>query len=214
MSSNPIILPPYINVTRKKAEIITLDVTELAGRISKKNLNAFKPGKSDLRAKQLAASDWIVKNRINNTSYIERDAQGKPYLSSADHHISISHTQNILSLIHHNQVEVSIDIEFYDRNVLKIMNRFTDNEELSVLEIANLSNPLIVIWSIKECLFKILGRQGVHFLTDLRILSCTISDLTIKTICTVKHHDIELRYMVNSMIFDPILVSYIDESPF
>lgn len=214
MSSNPIILPPYINVTRNKAEIITVDINELASRISKKNINAFKKGKSETRSMQLAASDWIVKNRINSNSHIDRDQQGKPYLNSADHHISISHTQNVLSLIHHSQVEVSIDIEFYNRDVSHIMQRFTDEEELDILSFANLSNPLILIWSIKECLFKILGKQGVHFSTDLRLKSCTIQDLTIKTTCTVKHHDLELNYIVNSMIFDPILVSYIDESPF
>jgi phosphopantetheinyl transferase (holo-ACP synthase) len=214
MSSNPIILPPYINVTRNKAEIITVDINELTKRIPKKDINAFKKGKSETRSLQLAASDWIVKNRINSNSYIDRDPQGKPYLNSADHHISISHTQNVLSLIHHNQVEVSIDIEFYNRDVSSIIRRFTDDKELSILGFANLSNPHILIWSIKECLFKILGKQGVHFLTDLRLISSTISDLTIKTTCAVKHHDLELNYLVNSMIFDPILVSYIDESPF
>lgn len=214
MSSKSIILPPYISVTKNKAEIITTNVDELATRIGREKVKSFHHGKSELRAKQLASSDWIVKNRINSNAFVERDAQGKPYLNTSDHHISISHTSNILSLIHHPENEVSIDIEFYDRDLTKIQPRFTDRSELEVFEGLGLSNPLIIIWGIKECLFKIIGRQGVQFLTDLRTVTTTYSDFALETVCEVKHRGLEHRYLVKSMIFDPILVTYIDEPHF
>lgn len=214
MSSNPIVLPPYIKVTKNKAEIVTVDLDKVCEQFTESHLANFKSGKSDLRAKQLAASDWIVKGRIDPDAFIKRDAEGKPYLNTASNHISISHTKNILSLIHHPEIEVSVDIEFYDRELVSISPRFTDDEEVGIVSKCGISNPHIVIWSIKECLFKILGRKGVHFLTDLRIVDSTCNDLTIKTECLVKHHDLELRYLVNSFIFEPILLSYIDESPF
>lgn len=208
------ILPPYIKVTKNKAEIVTVDVEKVSEQFSDNHLESFKSGKSDLRAKQLAVSDWIVKGRIDADAFIKRDTQGKPYLNTASNHISISHTQNILSLIHHPEIEVSVDIELYDRELTSISTRFTDTEETDIMGRCDISNPLIVIWSIKECLFKILGRKGVHFLTDLRIVGCERSDLTLKTMCLVKHHDLELKYQVNSFIFEPVLLSYIDESPF
>lgn len=214
MSSKPIVLPPYINVTKNKAEIVTVDVDKVCEQFSEKQLENFKSGKSDLRAKQLAVSDWIVKGRIDADAFIKRDTQGKPYLNTASNHISISHTQNILSFIHHPEIEVSVDIEFYNREVATISNRFTDDEEVKIISECGISNAHIVIWSIKECLFKILGRRGVHFLSDLRIVGSSCTDLTIKTECEVKHRDLKLRYLVNSFIFEPILLSYIDEPPF
>lgn len=213
MSTAPSILPPYLYITPNKAEIVTVDV-HLHSEQNPLDYQRFEQiGKSNLRAKQLACSESIVHKRINTDCSISRDSFGKPFLTSAESHISISHTENVLCLIHHPQTEVSLDIERYDRNIERVIPRFTNEKELTIFKNLGLVNPGIIVWSIKEALFKILGKQAVHFKTDLKILSAEKTDQNLKSFTLIRHQDLELQYEVNSLIFEPIILTYIDKEP-
>lgn len=214
MSSNSTFLKPYILETSSNAEIIITDVDAISQEINGVSMSSFKIGKSEIRAKQLATSDWIVKERIDANAFIERDTRGKPFLNSMNRHISISHTGNILGLIHHSTNEVSIDLEYYQRDLTKIQSRFTDDREISIMEAHDFTNPQILIWSIKECLFKILGKQGIKFSSELKIDASFYDDPLLRTECRVIHRGLIHHYIAKSMIFEDLLVSYIDEPHF
>jgi len=100
---------------------------------------------------------------------IEYDAEGKPHLADKSYHISVSHSNKWIAVMTHPTTRVGIDIECPTDKIQKIYQRF-----LSVVEQQELSDgkdirQLLLAWSAKEALYKIIGKEAIDFATQLRI---------------------------------------------
>jgi len=94
---------------------------------------------------------------------------GKPYLSDNSFHISISHTKGYAALIINNENETAIDIEKISSRVENIRSRFVNEEEEKALSTADRITRLLLYWSAKESLFKLLSVENVDFKRHLHI---------------------------------------------
>ena len=119
-----------------------------------------------------------------------------------------------MSVILNDVNPVAIDIELVDRKVGKVIKKFTTGAELNQVQALFNSNPEIFIWCCKECLFKILPFEGIHFREQLlfeKSIESKPSD-PIKTLWRVDHEQFKGHYIINSFIFESLLISYIDEN--
>lgn len=71
-------------------------------------------------------------------------------------------------------------------------------------------NPSLFVWSIKECLFKAVPVQGVLIKEHFKVISVEGKD-TLYTHCSVEHPELSAHLTVVSRIFEPLIVSYIDQ---
>lgn len=94
---------------------------------------------------------------------------GKPYLYDHSWQISISHTKGYVAVIVDKKRNVAIDIEQIANRVEKVEDRFLSAEEKSHLSTTDRLIHLLLHWSAKESLFKILGEENVDFRTQLHI---------------------------------------------
>ena len=97
---------------------------------------------------------------------------GKPYLSDGSWHISISHTKGYVAVALHPTAEVGIDIEQVSERVRGVAGRFVRPDELPGFSSLSLSDQLyglLLHWSAKETMFKVLGCSRVDFREHLRI---------------------------------------------
>ena len=97
---------------------------------------------------------------------------GKPYLVNTSAFLSVSHTKGYVAVGLHPQREIGIDIEQVADRVKKVRARFVRPDELPGLE--NLSEEdqryeLLLVWSGKESLFKVMNTSEVDFLEHLQI---------------------------------------------
>ena len=94
---------------------------------------------------------------------------GKPFLSDRSFYISISHTRGFVAVILHPDVEVGIDIEQQSDRVLKVCSKFVNEDEFAAIIPEKEVQHLLLHWSAKETLFKLMNEQGVDFKAHLHI---------------------------------------------
>ncbi|MEG1546114.1 MAG: 4'-phosphopantetheinyl transferase superfamily protein [Bacteroides sp.] len=94
---------------------------------------------------------------------------GKPYLVDDSYHISISHTRGYVAVILHPTEEVGIDIEQHSNRVGKVRSKFMQPSEENQLVKANEICHLLLHWSAKETIYKLLGNEEVELLRDIHI---------------------------------------------
>ncbi|MDR0680787.1 MAG: 4'-phosphopantetheinyl transferase superfamily protein [Dysgonamonadaceae bacterium] len=125
---------------------------------------------SEHRKREWLFARVLLKRSLGEEKEIGYTGFGKPYLTDKSYHISISHTKNFVAVAWNKKKEVAIDIERISSRVKNIRTRF-----MSELEENNLSkeNPVIHLllhWSAKETLFKLLRENDIEFKTQLHIL--------------------------------------------
>ena len=111
----------------------------------------------------------LLKELLGEEKEILYNSLGKPYLSDNSFYLSISHTKGYAAIIINKENEVAIDIEKISTRVQNISQKFVNDEEESALSTSNEVIHLLLYWSAKESLFKILGVENVDFKQHLHI---------------------------------------------
>jgi phosphopantetheinyl transferase len=95
---------------------------------------------------------------------------GKPYLEDGSMHVSFSHTHGYVAVALHPFAEVGIDIEQYGTRVRRVASRFVREDERVSIEAGDEVYALLLHWSAKETMFKLMEDEAVDFIKHLRIL--------------------------------------------
>jgi len=122
----------------------------------------------------------LLKTLSGEEKEIAYQPSGKPYLPDHSYHISISHTNykgianndkllGYVAMILNAEKEVAIDIEMISPRVLKIKNRFLSEKEIESISADNEIVHLLLHWSAKESVFKILDAENVDYQTQIHI---------------------------------------------
>lgn len=128
---------------------------------------------SEKRKQEWLAVRALLKELCGEEKEIAYYPSGKPYLVDGSAYISFSHTSGYVAVAVSRLSEVAVDIEQYGTRVHRVASKFIrSDEELSIKAAANETYALLIHWSAKETLFKLLGEEGVDFINHLHILPC------------------------------------------
>lgn len=127
---------------------------------------------------------------------LRKDDFGKPFLKNLSHQISLSHSYPYVAAQLSASLSVGIDVEQPKEKLLKIAPRV-----LSLIEQKDAGTNLAkhcVYWCAKEAMYKIHGKRGLHFNSQLNIEPFTLGDQGILqgTISTDTLVHVELGYQV------------------
>jgi 4'-phosphopantetheinyl transferase EntD len=129
----------------------------------------------------------LLKTLSGEEKEIAYQPTGKPYLSDRSYHVSISHTNyrgmfqlhpattgdgmllGYVAMVLNEEKEVAIDIEMISPRVLKIKDRFLTEEEAKSISPDNEIVHLLLHWSAKESVFKILDTENVNYQSQIHI---------------------------------------------
>lgn len=95
---------------------------------------------------------------------------GKPRLEDGSMHVSFSHTVGYVAVALHPSEEVGVDIEQYGTRVKRVSSRFIREDEKISIVSGDEIYGLLLHWSAKETMFKLLDDQAVDFIDHLHIL--------------------------------------------
>ena len=124
---------------------------------------------TEKRKREWLAIRVLLKELLGEEKEILYNSVGKPYLSDNSFHISISHTKGYAALIINKEKEVAIDIEKISSKVENIRKKFMNNEEEKAISQSNEVIHLLLHWSAKESIYKLLGINNLDFKTDIHI---------------------------------------------
>ncbi|MDR2621324.1 MAG: 4'-phosphopantetheinyl transferase superfamily protein [Dysgonamonadaceae bacterium] len=121
----------------------------------------------------------LLKTLSGEEKEIAYQPNGKPYLTDRSYHISLSHTNykgvrddnlsGYVAMILNEEKEVAIDIEMISPRVLKIKDRFLSREEAKAISSGKEIVHLLLHWSAKESVFKILNSENVDYQSQIHI---------------------------------------------
>lgn len=92
---------------------------------------------------------------------------GKPFLLSNSHFISISHNAEWIGLAWSSTKNIGLDIEHCQPKIERISSRFLHVDETAF---AVTIEDKTTIWCIKECLVKLLDNKKIDFKNELRTI--------------------------------------------
>ena len=101
---------------------------------------------------------------------------GKPYLKDGSACVSFSHTHGYVAVAIHPSMNVGIDIEQYGTRVRRVASRFIREDEKVSVEAGDEVYALLLHWSAKETMFKLMEDEAVDFLEHLRIFPFTLQE--------------------------------------
>ncbi|TAF45254.1 MAG: 4'-phosphopantetheinyl transferase superfamily protein [Sphingobacteriales bacterium] len=128
-------------------------------------LNFLRSLVGEKRNLQWLATRVLLRKMLNTDNYIDvrSDENGKPYLKSKSHHISLSHSYNYAAVIISKSKKVGIDIEIIKPKIEKIAFKFLSDTEYKNIDTQNTIAYLYVCWCAKEALYKLNGLRETSF---------------------------------------------------
>lgn len=126
--------------------------------------------KSEKRQLEWLAVRVLLKELLGEEKPIAYLSSGKPYLKDGSACISFSHTCGYVAVAVHPTKEVGIDIEQYGDRVCRLASRFVREDEMESVRAGNEIYALLLHWSAKETMFKLMNQSDVDFLDHLHIL--------------------------------------------
>ena len=155
------------------AQLLIFELTESIDELYKQldfvNIEEFSRIVSEKRKSEYLAVRVTMKKMLGSEKTIIYDTDGKPALSDGGFQISISHSANWIAVIAHPTRSVGIDIEVPTEKMKKLYKRFLSETEQKELSNGEHLNLLMLAWSAKEALYKIIGMEAVDFAKQLRI---------------------------------------------
>lgn len=152
------------NITETAGEL--LDIVHLS---ASENL-LYGTFSHDLRKRQWLAYRALLKQMLDpGSADLGYDLNGKPFLRSGTHHISVSHAGDFAAAAISEDTNVGVDIEKLKVRVERVKDRFMLPGELDSLDPADRLEQLYVYWCGKEALYKLHGNPGLDFQNDIYI---------------------------------------------
>lgn len=134
--------------------------------------------RSPKRRMEILGVRVLLKTLSGKECRVVHAPSGKPCLEGEERQVTISHTGGYVAVGLHDRLVPGIDIEQVGDRVKKVASRFVRADELPGAE--NMTDreyllQLLLHWSAKETLYKVLDQEGVDFLGHLRIRPFTLS---------------------------------------
>lgn len=121
------------------------------------------------RRLEFLTSRCALKAITGSENTICYNKNGRPSLVDNLLKISISHTNGYLALLAHPQRVVGIDIELKKEKIFKVKHKYLSPSELENENEGKEMEHLLLQWSAKEAMFKMMDCRDVDFIEHLHI---------------------------------------------
>lgn len=163
----------HVILSLDDARLLVLELTgsidELQQQLSKLDPSELEKIVSQKRKMEFLGVRVALKILLGDEKIIIYDADGKPSLLDKSYQISISHSGKWIAVMAHPASRVGIDIEVPTDKIRRLYKRFLSETEQIELSNGKNINQLVLAWSAKEAVYKIVGKEAVDFFNHLRI---------------------------------------------
>jgi len=124
---------------------------------------------SESLRKQRLAVRALLNELFDEKVYLSHHDNGKPYLENLATNISITHTNEYVAVILHEEEEVGIDIECQDRDFSAVEKKALSEDEIDDLDDDRKNEQLAIYWCAKEAIFKRVSAYNVNFSEQIEV---------------------------------------------
>lgn len=155
--------------------------------------------KSDQRCREILAVRLLIREIIDDNVLLFHKENSCPFLSNGMN-IGISHTRGYAVVIVSSIKKVSVDIEYINKRVLRIKDKFMRDDEH-----ADSLFEYMIHWCTKETIYKLFSEDKLSY-NEMQLLSISHNgnDGIIAAKNVVRNKDVEVYYHT----FDDILFTF------
>ncbi|MDA3865748.1 MAG: 4'-phosphopantetheinyl transferase superfamily protein [Salinivirgaceae bacterium] len=158
------------------------------------------------RKSEFLASRILQRKVIPNKHILYLDT-GAPILNESGCYISIAHSTETACFMH-SKYHCGVDIETITSRALRVAKRFLNSKEFKFIGEEFPARDATLLWSAKESIYKMLGRIGIDFATQLIITSIETSNRQHMKVSVINDgHTAE--YELSYTFFDNQVVTWI-----
>ncbi len=138
-------------------------------QLTQEELNTVESFRNYQRKLEWLSVRLLINQLLNRPCRIVYNGNRKPFLECNTHHISISHSHELTSVLMSKKFKVGIDLEFISHQIHKVAHKFINDKEYITPDINLQKIHLYVHWCAKEALYKICDKQDINFKKNLTI---------------------------------------------
>ncbi|NNC94889.1 MAG: 4'-phosphopantetheinyl transferase superfamily protein [Chitinophagales bacterium] len=182
----------------------TLQLTEF----DKRELDAIN---AQNKRAQWLASRFLLKKLLGTKEILHliKDQYGKPHVDGSKYYFSISHCRNYAAVII-SKINCGVDIETIETRIERIASKFLYEHEIDPGD-ENYCTKLTIYWSTKESLYKLYGKKGLTFKTQLLVEPFEPADSDTLH-CFIRVNGKTLPFDVSYQKMDDFIISYVTGS--
>jgi len=96
---------------------------------------------------------------------VQYTASGAPFIEN-EGFISISHTTGLVGIARSEDFNIGMDLEFIKEKAMAVSYRFVHESERLLFDTGS-AHDMSLLWSFKETLYKLAGRNAIHWAQEL-----------------------------------------------
>ncbi len=162
-----------------------------------KELDIIKSKKTSIKKIEFLSVRYLLRLLKINPNDLTYSKDGAPQLKTGNN-ISISHCKGYSTVLI-SEKKCGIDIETYRNNILNIKDKFINDKDVKQIDSSSV-NDLILIWCLKESVYKAEKIPGLNFKNEIFVESINKEEKNAKTV--VKKFNYDKSYTCN-LLFDP-----------
>lgn len=180
------------SLTREQGILLVAPIArleQLEQEASAEDMRAVASFTSPTRRAERLAWRIMLRRWAGRDIEVEYAPNGAPQIKNFTYtHISVSHCQDKVAVALSVQ-PCAVDIERIDRNFSRLAPRFMGDKELAM---AATDIEQAAVWSGKETLYKLYGKEGIDLRQDINITSLDLAHNTLRG-KIVGHDEVEMR---------------------
>jgi len=154
-------------------EYSDFDPQELLDHLHPQELERYFSFASEKRKREFVATRYL-REQLFGKVHIHYDSVGAPFIPQ-EGFISISHSDNCVGLMLSKNFKIALDLEDYSPQAKRLHTKFLSEPEKIIFDIES-EQEMSICWSAKEVLYKLAGRKGIDFKSELALLSKQASE--------------------------------------
>lgn len=125
--------------------------------------------RSESMRRQKLAIRALLKEVFDEKVYLHHHDNGRPYLENSATNISITHTDQFVAIITHEENDLGIDLESLDRDFSSVELKALSEDEIEDLDEEKKNEQLAIYWCAKEAIFKRMSIYNVDFAEQIEV---------------------------------------------
>jgi phosphopantetheinyl transferase len=157
------------------------------------------------------ASRFLLKKISNETKQLElrKHDSGRPFFNNISIHFSLSHSGGFVAAIISPYSKVAIDIEVPTEKVLRIEQKYTNQDDYCIQIFPRSIEDMTIVWSAKETVYKFYDIPGLSLKNNMSIDQKSSEHLYTKV---QSNHQIH-QHLVHWLKIEKLIVTYMISPP-
>jgi len=138
------------------------------------------------------------------------DDHGKPHFLNSSHHLSISHSHEMIAVAINKKEICGIDIQLISDKIIHIKKKFLNDTELSKTK--DNAEALCMYWSCKEALFKVYGKKDAFLKDNMSVSELNFNRIKGTAMGHIKIKNHQSSHKLRLLKLDNYMMAYVVNS--